>query len=183
MSFSTAEKISASEIPLRITSRRRWEPASGARETVSTPVSFRSAAISALNRSRRREPTATDPPASRIERHSGMRAGWSETAVPSRPIVFLFSSPRRKEGASAAALRKRAGRQTKPAAQKRQPRRQPRLTSVRNMPPNSVSAVVMTCSVAKVSRSAAHGRAIRRGKAGSRGSRAVMRPSSPVVTW
>ncbi len=37
MRLSTAEKISSSEIPLRITSRRRWEPASGARETVSTP--------------------------------------------------------------------------------------------------------------------------------------------------
>ncbi len=46
---------------MRITSRRRWEPASGARETVSTPVSFRSAAIGPLSRSRRSEPTANDP--------------------------------------------------------------------------------------------------------------------------
>jgi hypothetical protein len=46
--------------------------------------------------------------------------------------------------------------------------------------PNSVSAVVIACSVAKTSRSGAQGWAIRRGKAGSRGSRDEMRPSSPV---
>ena len=77
--------------PLRITSLRRCEPASGARATVSIPQCFSNAADPAVQPV---QSQGADGNLSCLDRgwsgRSRLSSGWSETAVPTSPI-FLFA--------------------------------------------------------------------------------------------
>ncbi len=133
--------MSSSVRPLLMTSRSRWLPASGARVRVWTPAFRRSRARGGERVSALSEDSEILAPSWIAARQSSSIPGRSETAALTRPTepnsraAFLTSSRVASKGGL------RGGRMMCPAAQNRQPRPQPRETSIRGLLGNSVSGL------------------------------------------